>query len=139
MPPKKIGFAAKRNRSLSSTRPRKQMSMKGYASGLRTMDKSAKILAGIFLGSNVKSKRYKSTTFRVERISNVNIDHNRVHNSDSNWKKIVGIIILLISVIIFIFAIVLCFQGSYFYAFFTFISVGFPLGIALALLEIDVR
>jgi len=139
MPPKKIGYASKRSIGFSSTRPRKHARMKGYSSGVRIMDKSAKILVGVLSSMSNKPNSYNSSAYNLSNSSNTNIDYTKVQNSDSNVKQIIGIIFLVFSALIFISSMVLLIQGYYFISFFTTISTGLFLGPGLYLLGIDVR
>lgn len=118
MPPKKIGYSAKRSMSFSSTRPRKQVRMKGYNSGARIMDKSFKTVASIFTTQNYKTSRYKYLVFNEIKTLDNKKSNSYYQASLSNRKELLGIIFLVISVLLFILGFVFLFQGSFFVLFF---------------------
>jgi len=129
MPPKKIGFAAKRSSKSSLSRGR-QPQMRGYKEGVRIMDKSAKLTVGNFFGSIPQKRSSKSTISYSTYNPNLGYESND-NKSNTNWKSIFGIIFLTLFVIMIIIATVLLFQGSLFLSVIIFMASGFFLGPSL--------
>ena len=112
---------------MSSFSRRRQPQMRGYKEGVRIMDKSAKLTLGILFGSSPRKRSSKSTVTYSTYNPNLGYKTND-EKSNTDWKRIFGIIFLTLFAIMIIIGFVLLFQGSLFLSMIIIMASGFFLG-----------
>jgi hypothetical protein len=99
MPPKKVGYSARRSTTMSSLSRRRQPHMKGYKEGVRMMDKSSKIALGVLFG-----KPSYNTQKRISKTSNlysVNTNFTYEGRDNIHSKQIWAFILITLETILF--------------------------------------
>lgn len=99
MPPKKVGYSAKRSTTMSSLSRKRQPHMKGYREGVRIMDKSSKIALGVLFGK--PSNYTKRSISKTNNLYSVNTSFTYTGSENSRFKQIWAFMLITLETILF--------------------------------------